>query len=71
MIFQASKASFQHKYLPNTTVQIEALNSVRDVLSEIQFSGEEFDSPIAYSFNYVNWTSNKVKNGNKGMVQMR
>lgn len=59
--FQASRASFEHIRLQNTSIQYDALTSVRDSFANIHFEGEKFESPIAYSFMYVTWEANKVR----------
>lgn len=57
---QASRATFQHTYLPDTPSQNEAVKSIKDSLKSIQFTGEEFESPIAYAFMYIQWEANEV-----------
>ena len=58
----ASRLNFQHGRLENTTVQNEAMDEIRLGLGEISFHGEPgFQTPIAYSFMYVQWEANKVQ----------
>lgn len=57
----ASRLNFQHGLLKNTTVQNEAMDEIRSALAAITFNGEKaFQTPIAYSFMYVQWEANKV-----------
>ena len=58
--FQATRATFQHNYLPDTPSQNEAVRSVKDSLAKIRFEGQSFESPIAYAFMYIQWEANEV-----------
>ena len=59
-IIQATRATFQHTYLPDTPSQNEAVKSVKDSLSSIHFDNQTFESPIAYAFMYIQWEANEV-----------
>ncbi len=56
----ASRATFQHIYLANITVQVEAMDEINAKLKSVNFKGENFTSPISYSFLYLQWEANKV-----------
>jgi len=56
----ASRATFQHINLATTSVQNVAVKSVKDAMANITFPDEEFKSPIAYCFTYVQWTANEL-----------
>ena len=60
-LIQATRATFQHTYLPDTPSQNEAVKSVKDSLSSIHFDNQTFESPIAYAFMYIQWEANEVK----------
>ena len=59
-LIQATRATFQHTYLPDTPSQNEAVKSVKDSLSSIHFDNQTFESPIAYAFMYIQWEANEV-----------
>ena len=46
--------------MPNTSSQNKAVKSIKDSLKSIQFTGQDFPSPIAYSFMYIQWEANEV-----------
>ena len=46
--------------MPNTSSQNKAVKSIKDSLKSIQFTGQNFSSPIAYSFMYIQWEANEV-----------
>ena len=56
----ASRASFQHSELENTTIQNTAMEQIKSGMGEIVFGGEEFRSPVPHTFMYVQWEANKV-----------
>ena len=60
LLIQATRATFQHTYLPDTPSQNEAVKSVKDSLSSIHFDNQTFESPIAYAFMYIQWEANEV-----------
>ena len=60
-LIQATRATFQHTYLPDTPSQNEAVKSVKDSLLSIHFDNQTFESPIAYAFMYIQWEANEVK----------
>ena len=63
--FQASRANFQHGQLKNTNEQNKAMDSIKEEMEQIVFEGEEFTSPIPYTFLYVQWEANKVRRDDK------
>ncbi len=58
--FQASRGNFRHRFLPNTTIQIAAMDDVKEAFGKVQFDKEDFRRPIPYSILYVQWEANKV-----------
>ena len=64
-LFQASRATFQHKALDNATIRNRAMNSVKGAMNDVQFddSDSDFHSPIPYTAMYVQWEANKVRKG--------
>ena len=56
----ASRASFQHSELENTTIQNTAMEQIKSGMGGIVFGGEEFRSPVPHTFMYVQWEANKV-----------
>ena len=46
--------------MANTNEKNMAMNQVKDALKQIIFKAEDFQSPIAYSFMYIQWEANIV-----------
>ena len=46
--------------MPDTPSQNKAVKSIKDSMKSIQFTGQNFPSPIAYSFMYIQWEANEV-----------
>jgi len=56
----ATRATFQHNIMPDTPSQNKAVKSIKDSMKSIQFTGQNFPSPIAYSFMYIQWEANEI-----------
>jgi len=56
----ASRATFQHYKLENTTIRNKAMDSVKSAMNEIVFDEPDSFSPIPYTMMYVQWEANKV-----------
>ena len=63
----ASRAKFQHNELKNTSIKTKAMAEVKAGLSEITFdisdqetSASLLDSPVAYSYMYIQWEANEI-----------
>lgn len=56
----ATRATFQHIIMDNSSVQDEAMNSILDGMKEIRFEGQEFESPKVYNNMYIHWQANLV-----------
>lgn len=61
-IVQASRATFQHWDLKNTTIRNKAMDAVKDAMNNITFQDEDSDflHPIPYTMMYVQWEANIV-----------
>lgn len=46
--------------MPNTTIQNIAMDEIKGNMAGVVFEGESFDTPIVYSFMYIQWEANKV-----------
>ena len=53
--------------MPDTPSQNQAVKSIKNSLKTIQFTGQDFESPIAYAFMYIQWEANEV--GSKRMIK--
>ncbi len=58
----ACRAKFQHNELKNTSIKTLAMEQVKTGLSQIKFESKLglLDSPIAYSFMYIQWEANEI-----------
>jgi hypothetical protein len=54
---QASQIPIQHILMNSTTEQVRAMESVRDIIRNVNISSEDI---VSYSPEYVSWTANKV-----------
>ncbi len=56
----ASRVTYQHVYLANTTVQVAAMDKIKDGMNGITFPNVDISHPIPYSFLYMQWDANRV-----------
>ena len=71
MYLKASRATFQHIQLDETSARKQAMDEMMNGLDEVYFEGEDFEHPVVYSFMYVNWEANevsKIKAYNSGII---
>jgi len=56
-LLQASQIPIQHILMNTTTEQVKAMESVREIIQNVNISSENI---VSYSPEYVSWTANKV-----------
>nr|CAD7571049.1 unnamed protein product [Timema californicum] len=56
---QTSKITIQHILMNTTNQQVDAMESIQNILKEVNFTNDE--QIVAFSPDYVSWTANKTR----------